>query len=102
MANNNIYGYRYLGLALGFVLASVLFGATNDKIMHTLARRHKGETQPEFRLPATIVAMPIVAAGTLWYGWALELKTPWIIPIIGSGVAGLGITTVQVGRPLKI
>lgn len=50
-------GSMYLGLALGFVAASVIFGLTNDRIMRALTRRHKGETQPEFRLPATIVAM---------------------------------------------
>ena len=89
-------GTMYLGLASGFLAASALFGLTNDRIMHALSRRHKDEPQPEFRLPATIVAMPIVAIGTLWYGWTLQFKTPWVVPIIGSGVAGLGITTVQV------
>ena len=89
-------GSMYLGIALGFVAASVIFGLTNDRIMHALARRHQGEPQPEFRLPATIVAMPLVVIGTLWYGWTLQYRLQWIIPIVGSGVAGLGITTVQV------
>ncbi|KAF2482125.1 major facilitator superfamily domain-containing protein [Neohortaea acidophila] len=88
-------GTMYLGLALGFVAASVLFGLTNDRIMAALTKRHGGETEPEFRLPATIAAMPIVVIGTLWYGWTLERRNSWIVPIIGSGVAGLGITTVQ-------
>lgn len=88
----------YFGLALGFVLASVIFGSSNDKIMQSLARRNKGTTQPEFRLPATIVAMPITLIGLLWYGWALQSNTHWIVPIVGSGFGGLGITTVQVSR----
>lgn len=88
-------GSIYLGLALGFVIASIAFGWSNDRIMHALARRNKDETRPEFRLPATIVAMPIVVVGLLWYGWALHFKQAWIVPIIASGVAGLGITTVQ-------
>lgn len=86
----------YFGLALGFVVASVLFGTTNDRIMHRLARRNKSETQPEFRLPAAIVAMPVLVIGLLWYGWSLEFKTAWIVPIVGSGIGGIGITTVQV------
>lgn len=86
----------YFGLALGFVLASVLFGSSNDKIMQSLAQRNKGETQPEFRLPATIIAMPTILIGLLWYGWALHFDTHWIVPIIGSAFGGLGITTVQV------
>lgn len=88
-------GSIYFGLAIGFVLASIAFGWSNDKIMHALAHRNKDETQPEFRLPATIVTMPIVVAGLLWYGWALEFEQAWIIPIIASGVGGFGITTVQ-------
>lgn len=95
-------GTVYFGLALGFVLASIIFGSTNDKIMHKLAEHHKGETQPEFRLPATILAMPIVVIGLLWYGWTLHFDTAWIWPIIGSGLGGLGITTVQVSKPSSI
>ena len=91
-------GTMYLGLALGFVAASVIFGSTNDRIMNALASRHGGQNQPEFRLPAASLAMPIVVIGTIWYGWTLQFKTPWEIPIVGSGVAGLGITTVQVSR----
>ena len=89
-------GTVYFGLALGFVLASILFGLSNDKIMHKLAERNKGETQPEFRLPAAITAMPTVVVGLLVYGWSLHFKIAWIVPTIGSGIAGLGITTVQV------
>jgi len=89
-------GSMYLGLALGFVLASVIFGLTNDRIMKLLASKHDGETRPEFRLPSTIAAMPICVIGMLWYGWAIDFKTHFILPIVGSGIAGLGITTVQV------
>ena len=89
-------GSIYFGLGLGFVIASVLFGTTNDRIMHMLARRNKDETRPEFRLPAAILGMPVVVIGLLWYGWTLKFKTPWIVPTIGSGIAGIGITTVQV------
>lgn len=86
----------YFGLAIGFVLASVIFGSTNDRMMHMLTRRNKGEMKPEFRLPATIAAMPMIMIGLLWYGWTLHYKVAWIVPTIGSGFAGLGITTVQV------
>lgn len=89
-------GSMYLGLALGFVAASAIFGSTNDRIMYALARKYNTGNEPEFRLPATIAAMPIVAIGTLWYGWALQYRTLWVVPIVGSGVAGLGVTTVQV------
>lgn len=88
-------GSIYFGLAIGFVIASVVFGMTNDSIMSTLARRHKGVTQPEFRLPAAVLGMPFVVIGLLWYGWALQLRSNWVLPIIGSGFGGIGITTVQ-------
>ena len=88
-------GILYLGIALGFLAASAIFGLTNDRIMRTLAQRYKGENKPEFRLPATIAAMPMVVIGCIWYGWTLQYEMQYIIPIIGSGVAGLGITTVQ-------
>ena len=89
-------GSMYLGLALGFVAASTIFGSTNDKVVRALAKRHTGELLPEYRLPATIAAMPVVIIGTLWYGWTLQYHLHWVIPIAGTGVAGLGITTIQV------
>ena len=89
-------GYIYIGLASGFVIASVVFGLTNDRIMSSLSHRHNGEAQPEFRLPATIVAMPTIVIGLLWYGWTLQFRAHWVVPTIGSAVAGLGVTTVQV------
>lgn len=89
-------GLMYFGLAFGFVTASLVFGSTNDKILHALAHRNDTELLPEYRLPATMAAMPIVVIGTLWYGWTLQYRLHWAIPIVGSGVAGLGITTVQV------
>jgi MFS family permease len=91
-------GAMYLGLALGFVAASVLFGLTNEEIMHALAARHGGEVKPEFRLPATIVAMPVIVIGTLWYGWTLQYRLQFINPIVGYGVVGLGIKTVQLSN----
>lgn len=89
-------GSMYLGLALGFVTASILFGFTNDGIVRALAKKHTGELLPEYRLPASIAAMPFIVIGTLWYGWTLQYRAHWIVPIVGSGVAGLGITTIQV------
>ena len=89
-------GSIYFGLAIGFVTASVAFGSTNDRIMRRLARRHGDEAQPEFRLPAAILGMPVMVVGLLWYGWSLQVRAHWIVPTIGSGIAGIGITTVQV------
>lgn len=91
-------GSMYFGLALGFVTASILFGSTNDKVVRALANRSTGEWLPEYRLPATIAAMPIVVIGTLVYGWTLEYRLHWIWPIVGSGIAGVGITTIQVSH----
>lgn len=89
-------GSIYFGLAIGFVIASVAFGGTNDRIMRKLARRHGDEAQPEYRLPAAILGMPLMVVGLLWYGWSLQARAHWIVPTIGSGIAGVGITTVQV------
>lgn len=95
-------GSMYLGLALGFVVASILFGLTNDKIVRALAKRHTGELLPEYRLPATIAAMPVVVIGTLVCGWTLQLREHWIVPVVGSGIAGLGITTIQVSSLQRV
>jgi len=44
-------------------------------------------------IPATI----FITAGLFWYGWSVQAKATWIIPILGTGLVGFGYIPVIIG-----
>ena len=56
-------GLTYLGATTGFLIAAFVFGRTSDRISRLLMKRNKGEREAEFRLPAIMVGLPLVAIG---------------------------------------
>ena len=89
-------GLVYLGVTTGFLLAAFVFGGTSDHISRLLAQRNHGKIEPEFRLPAMFVGLPLIVVGLLWYGWTAMNRVFWTVPTLGLNIVGLGITTVQV------
>lgn len=86
-----IGGLVYLGLGIGFFSATI-FGAKFGSMSYTkLAARNGGVGTPEMRIPALIFGSFFVPIGLLWYGWAAQAKTHWIVPILGSLVFGFGL-----------
>ncbi|KAF9482341.1 multidrug resistance protein 4 [Pholiota conissans] len=88
-----IGGLTYLGLGLGFIIAT-LFGAKfADKLYKVLADRNGGKGKPEMRIPALFIGSVFVPIGLLWFGWSAQAKIHWIMPIIGSGIFGFAMMT---------
>ncbi|KAF2736394.1 MFS general substrate transporter [Polyplosphaeria fusca] len=100
-------GLSYLGIGIGFFLSLVLFGALSDRILKQLAARERNpdapgnetneedksapiKTKPEWRLPLMVYFAPTLPIGLFWYGWAADQKTHWIVPILGTGLVGIG------------
>ncbi|KAF8966560.1 multidrug resistance protein 4 [Flammula alnicola] len=83
-------GLAYLGLGVGFMVAT-LFGAKfADQLYRTLSERNGGKGKPEMRMPALFIGSFFVPIGLLWFGWSAQAKIHWIMPIIGSGIFGFG------------
>ena len=85
-------GLTYLGLGIGNTIGLFVFGLTSDK--HIKAKAANGEAQPEHRLLLMMFGAPLIPAGLLWYGWSAQAKTQWIVPILGTGIFGIGLTLV--------
>lgn len=106
-------GLTYLGIGLGSILGLAIFGVASDRIVK--AKSAAGEMKPEYRLPPMIpgaYAIPIgcgsCSAITCWekltnivfiYGWTAEKHVFWIVPIIGTGLVGLGLLATFVYNP---
>jgi len=94
---NDVYHFRtgvsglaYLGVGIGFTVATALGGHYGNKIYRALAARNDGQGKPEMRVPMIVFGAIIVPIGLLWYGWSAEFKMHWIMPIVGTGIFGFG------------
>jgi multidrug resistance protein len=84
-------GLTYVGVGVGFLLASLFGAKTADQIYKHLADKNGGQGTPEMRIPALFIGSFFVPVGLLWYGWSAQAKIHWIMPIIGPGIFGFGL-----------
>jgi hypothetical protein len=95
-------GLSYLGVGIGFLIGQTIFARLGDRILIMMtAKAEGGEMKPEYRLPLCCVGGIFVPIGLFWYGWSVQAKVFWIVPIIGTAVIGLGNALIFVSiRPL--
>ncbi|PPQ99251.1 hypothetical protein CVT24_009296 [Panaeolus cyanescens] len=86
-------GLAYLGLGVGFAIATVVGAKSADQIYKHLAQKNGGVAKPEMRIPALFFGSFFVPIGIFWYGWSAHAKLHWIMPIIGSGIFAFGMMT---------
>ena len=82
-------GLTFLGIGIGSMLGLAIFGFASDQILRRMSA--KGEMKPEYRLPPLIPACVLIPSGLLIYGWCADKHTPWIVPILGTCLVGLGL-----------
>ncbi|EKM77331.1 hypothetical protein AGABI1DRAFT_43519 [Agaricus bisporus var. burnettii JB137-S8] len=93
--NAGVGGLAYLGLGVGFFLATLVGGRFAGEVYTRLALRNGGIGKPEMRIPALFLGSLFIPVGLLWYGWSAQAKIHWIMPIIGSGIFGFGTLPIQ-------
>lgn len=88
-------GLSFLGIGVGMIIA-IATDPVWHRIRDHLIRKLEAETgvpgqsEPEFRLPSTIVGAFLVPAGIFMFGWSTYPYVHWIVPIIGSTIFGAG------------
>jgi len=91
--DTGIGGLTYIGLGVGFLLATAFSARSGNQIYLHLSKKNGGKGEPEMRVPALIFGSLFVPVGLFWYGWSSQAKLHWIMPIIGSGIFGFGMMT---------
>ncbi|KAK1220544.1 hypothetical protein PQX77_016684 [Marasmius sp. AFHP31] len=86
-------GLVYLGLGVGFMVATYFGASISNTIYKRLADKNGGKGKPEMRIPPLIFGSLFIPIGLFWYGWSAQAKAHWIMPIIGSGIFGFGQMT---------
>ena len=84
-------GLAFLGIGIGMLLGLVVFGATSDRVVATLAAKRGGERKPEYRFPGLFVGASLIPVGLFLYGWSAEYRLHYVIPIVGTGFVGAGL-----------
>lgn len=87
-------GLTFMGLLVAMVVACLSTPLWN-RIRDGLVEKRRKETgelkdEPEDQLPPVIVGAPLITGGLFWFGFTTYPEVHWIVPIIGSGVFGLG------------
>lgn len=72
---------HYLALGIGYFLGSQVCGFLADPIYKRLKQNNVGK--PEYRVVLMFPASILAPVGLLWYGWAAQSVTHWIVPDLG-------------------
>ncbi|KAG9317591.1 major facilitator superfamily domain-containing protein [Chiua virens] len=86
-----IGGLAYIGLGLGFLIATIFGARISDQIY--VRRRNGGQGKPEMRVPTLIFGSFFAPIGLFWYGWSAQARVHWIMPIIGTAIYGFALMT---------
>ncbi|KAH0162193.1 hypothetical protein KCU67_g6050, partial [Aureobasidium melanogenum] len=76
------------------IFVGMITGVSCDPIWRKnytrLVNKNGGVSEPEFRLPPTILGAVLVPIGLFGFGWTTYSSVHWIVPIVFSGIFGLG------------
>ncbi|KAL2831438.1 major facilitator superfamily domain-containing protein [Aspergillus cavernicola] len=89
--STEISGLAYLGLGVGFISGQIVFALASDRIISRLKLRNNNVYEPEMRLSTTIFFAMFIPVSFFWYGWSVQEKTHWIVPIIGLAPFAFGM-----------
>ncbi|KAK8024868.1 major facilitator superfamily domain-containing protein [Apiospora arundinis] len=98
-----VYGFNLwqTGLAFLGILIGMLAAGATDPLWHRvyarLLRQNDGVPEPEFRLPPAVAGAVLVPIGLFMFAWTTFPWVHWIVPIIGSGIFGMGTLLVFTG-----
>lgn len=88
-------GLSYLGIGFGGLTAL----AFARKMTTVVAVKFGGKAdakRPENALPFLFLVGPLGSAGLLWYGWSLEERIHWLVPIFGLFLFGFTYLSIRV------
>ncbi|KAK4195408.1 major facilitator superfamily domain-containing protein [Triangularia verruculosa] len=89
-------GLTFTGLLVAMIIACCVTPFWNN-LRYRLKERRRRKTgvmkdEPEDQLPQVVVAAPLITGGLFWFGFTSTEGIHWIVPLIGSGVFGLGMS----------
>ncbi|KAK5123537.1 hypothetical protein LTR85_002575 [Meristemomyces frigidus] len=92
--NNHGFNQWQTGLTFLGIFVGMIIGVNCDPLWRRnyarLVRNNGGVSEPEYRLPPTILGAAIVPISLFGFAWTTFPRVHWIVPIVFSGLFGLG------------
>lgn len=89
-----ISGLMFVSIFIGYIIGITFFTLAIERSYPKMIAKNGGVAKPEFRLPFLIVSGFTTPIGLLWYGWSVDQKVFWIMPLIGALIFAFGIIAV--------
>ena len=84
-----------LSTFIGTLLGEISAGPVSDRILYLYMKTHNGQTKPEARLQAMWPGFFLLPVGVIIEGVCLQYKTHWAGPVMGIGIAAVGLQIVS-------
>lgn len=84
-------GLVYIGTGAGMIIGLGFLGALSDPLIKKLSAKHGGAMKPEYRLPPSLIGGFFIPVGLFLYGWTVEYKVQWAVPLLGTLFVGVGL-----------
>ncbi|KAI0828420.1 MFS general substrate transporter [Hypoxylon sp. FL0890] len=84
-------GLVFISIGLGYMVGLWAFSMLSDKTVIRLTKANGGAFKPEFRLPIMIWYSFLCPLAFFWYGWSIQARVHWIVPIMGLFPLGFGV-----------
>jgi MFS family permease len=85
-------GLTFLSLAIGNTLCLIFFSLTSDRYVIHQQKKQGDGYKPETRLAHLLLGGFLLPAGFILYGWTLAYHVQYIVPLIGTALAGFSMT----------
>lgn len=84
-----IVGLSFLGVGIGSVIGQAFYIRYGNRIVE----KHLaiGDYRPEHRLYIMCFGGPLIPIGLFIYGWTVQYQTHYIVPLLATGIIGLGL-----------
>lgn len=87
--HGGVVGLSFLGIGVGSLLGQYVFTHYGNNIVAKHIAR--GDFRPEHRLYTMCWGGLVQPIGLFWYGWSVQAQAHYMVPIVGTGVVGLGL-----------
>lgn len=81
---------HYIAIAAGATISTQLGGRLMDYTWKWLSARSKIGPTPEFRVPMMVLGAFLMPIGMIWYGWAAERRSSWVLVDFGVAIFSIG------------
>lgn len=93
--STSLVGLTFLGLGIGNLIGLAVVTSLLDRLLKRgevegTDANPSGEVRPEYRLIPLEYSSISLPVGLFLYGWSMEYQVHWIVPLIGTGIYGLG------------